>query len=455
MRIFRGGRQVRLIGRSAGFAALAAATCALSACGTAQVSHDASSAPLTVSISLHDQRTTAGSRIRGFATLTNHTSRSIAVDACAKNGWLDVGLSSPSVPYQPVMVGVACLPTVRLAPGPSRFPITLSTSYQRCAARQVTGALPRFEPRCGLAGTPVLPAGKYVTSVVMRGLPASTSAPRPLTVTLMPPVGVAFSDELLAVAPLPPGATPATVAVPTLRSFGQALSFWQVDVHRLFLVPGTRASIAAFLLHHLPHGARENQGITIQTDPVSYDAEFVPLTMPAAGPNEGQATLLYAFAADGPGLQELRIDAETTSVPDRTPTEKTAATGPVVVTGYGGISLAGGSTQPTSVTLTGQRAAQLRAIFDHLSLGTQGFCMESDSPYEIVFADPGARISPMHAVGNFCGGDFVDVETGSGASATLADPHCLLISEVIRVLPPRTAVATRDALHECRSTYVG
>jgi hypothetical protein len=289
----------------------------------------------------------------------------------------------------------------------------------------------------------------------MTGLPAGTHAPLALAVTLLPPVGVAYSDEVFAAAPLVPGATPASVAVPTLRTWGQALGN-QVDVHRLYLVPGTRASIVAFLLHHLPAGARNNQGIMIQTDPVSYDAEFIPLTMPAAGPNEVQATLLYAFAGDGPGIQELRIDAETVSVPDRTPSEKASPTGSVVVTGYGATSLYQGASQPASVTLTGERAAQMRSIFDRLGLGgSPNACMEYEPLYKIQFVDPGSRSASMSAAGDFCGGDDVGVSTGPRTGTTLSDPHCLLLAEVVRVLPARSASATRDALHECRVTYVG
>ena len=289
----------------------------------------------------------------------------------------------------------------------------------------------------------------------MTGLPAGTHAPIALAVTLLPPVGVAYSDEVFAAAPLVPGARPASVAVPTLRTWGQALDN-QVDVHRLYLVAGTRASIVAFLLHHLPAGARNNQGIMIQTDPVAYDAEFIPLTMPAAGANEVRATLLYAFAGDGPGIQELRIDAETVSVPNRTPSEKASPTGSVVVTGFGATSLAQGASQPTSVTLTGERAAQMRSIFDRLGLGASpDACMEYEPLYRIQFVGPASRPASMSAAGDFCGGDDVGVSTGPGTGTTLSDPHCLLLAEVVRVLPARSASATRDALHECRVTYVG
>jgi hypothetical protein len=288
----------------------------------------------------------------------------------------------------------------------------------------------------------------------MTGLPTGTRTPKAISVTVLPPVGIAWSNEVFAATALPSGARPASVAVPTLRAPGQSLPD-QIDVHRLYLVPGTRASIAAYVLHHLPLGASNNQGIEIQTDPVSYDAEFIPLTMSIAGPNEDAATLLYAFAADGPGVQELRIDAETTSVPNRSASGKPAPTGRVVVTGYREASLAEGSSDPVSVTLTGEKAQQMRRIFDQLGLSNPPFCMEYVSPYKILFFDHGSKSPTLTATGSFCAGDNVAVATGRLSGNSLADPHCLLLAEVARVLPVRRAAATRGMLHECRLIYVG
>jgi len=438
--------------RSAWLVVATAAGLALAACGTTgTAATKGSSHRVTVSISLQRHRVTSGSSIRGVVTLMNHTSEAIRVEACARDGWLDVAISPPVIGPQTAPMVVGCRSIVRLSPGPNRFAIRLSTTYQRCTPRGA-GAATTGEPVCGPAGAPALPAGRYATRVVLLGLPAGTSEPRPTTVTLLPPVGVAYSDEVFAAAPLPPGARPTTVAVPTLRAPGQSLP-QQVDVHRLYVVPGTRASVAAFLLHHLPPGASANQGTLIQTDPDPYDAEFMGLTMPAAGPNEDQATLLYAFAADGTGSEELRIDAETVSVPSRAPSEKASPTGPVVVTGYGSTSLGQGSSSPAQVSLTGVRAAQLRWIFDRLGLGVSAQCMEYESLYKIRIFEGGTRT--LSASGDFCAGDTVEVATGPRSGTTLSDPHCLLLAEVVRVLPARAGSATRGALRECRAIYVG
>ena len=270
-----------------------------------------------------------------------------------------------------------------------------------------------------------------------------------------PPVGVAWADDVLAAAAVPPGARVTADPVPTLRAPGQSLSGHQVDVHRLYLVPGTRATVAAYLLRHLPRGASANQGDEIQTDPVPYDAEFIPVTMPAAGPNEDAATLLYAFAADGPGLQEPRIDAETVSVPDRTAASKAAPTGRVVVTGYGESSLSGGTSDPVSVTISGAPAAAIRSAFDRLGLSQPPACMEYLASFELQFFDAGARSPALSATGSFSRA-IRSPFPGVAEQRRPCPIHTVRSSAaVVRSLPAGTGSATRGVLRSCRMIYVG
>lgn len=439
--------------RSIVLAIVALAAFGLSACGPGTAGEVRP--PVVVTLALQHDRVAAGSAISGVATFTNTTARSITVETCAANGWVDVGLSSPAIHYQAIDGGVACRPSVHLAPGPNRFKVTVSTTYQACTTHNNPVSNEEGEPPCGPVGMPALPVGHYATSVVMTGLPSGTSGPKPIAVTLLPPVGAAWSSEVFAAAAVPPGARATSEAVPTLRAPGQSLSDRQIDVHRLYLVPGTRASVATYIQLHLPPGGSANQGDTIQTDPVSYDAEFIPVTMPASGPNEDAATLLYAFAGDGPGVQELRIDAETVSVPDRPAPSEAAPSGRVVVMGYGESSLSGGTSHPISVTLTGERARQMRSAFDRLGLAQPPDCMEYLASFKIQFFTKGSSSPALTASGDFCAGDQVAVETGARTGVSLSDPHCLLLGEVVSSLPARAGSATRGVLRECRMLYVG
>jgi hypothetical protein len=124
-----------------------------------------------IALSLDTTRVVAGQDLHGEATVTNTTSAPIMVQACPSD-WLQIGLVNPQVPYQPLNSDVLCEPSIRLAPGPNRFPITIQTIYQQCSGSG-----------CGPDGPPALPAGTYQTKVDTNGLPSVTPA-MPVTVTV-------------------------------------------------------------------------------------------------------------------------------------------------------------------------------------------------------------------------------------------------------------------------------
>jgi hypothetical protein len=138
-----------------------------------------------IRISLDQTRAIAGHPIRGQAVLTNTTAKPILVRACARDGWLFVGLTNATIPFDPAIAAAGCAPSVRLAPGTNRFPITVQTTYQECLAPGGQSLTPM--PACTLHGPPPLPAGAYTTAVVTVGLPAGTPTAPPIHVTLLPP----------------------------------------------------------------------------------------------------------------------------------------------------------------------------------------------------------------------------------------------------------------------------
>lgn len=145
------------------------------------------SAPVTVRLVLDRTRVVAGTPIHGEALLTNTTSQSITVKTCAADGWLLVGLTNGQVEFNPATRVPACSSTLRLSPGVSRFPITVSTSYQACTQSK-TQAIATL-PACTPTGSPPLPSGAYVTRIIVVGLPASTQLPPAISVRLLPPGG--------------------------------------------------------------------------------------------------------------------------------------------------------------------------------------------------------------------------------------------------------------------------
>jgi hypothetical protein len=163
--------------------ALVALVLLLAVSGTAKASRP-SSAPIKVHVALNGDRVVAGQTIKGEVLLTNTTTRTIVVDACADNGWLQVGLKGKGYVYEATSLLILCPPTIHLHPGINRFPVNVLTSYQSCSQPQ--GNSPTSAPRCTPSnGLPPLPIGKYSTEVLIFGMPHLTRPPNQVTVTLL------------------------------------------------------------------------------------------------------------------------------------------------------------------------------------------------------------------------------------------------------------------------------
>jgi hypothetical protein len=142
----------------------------------------ASDSSLGLRITLTHTRGPAGTPINGTAIFSNRTSAPISVDACAADGWLDVGLSNRAIAYNPANPVIACAPTVWLPVGVTRTPFQIMTTYQGCSQ---SGPGSAQYPPCNPGNQlPPLPAGKYHTAVITSGLAAGTPTPNVVTVTL-------------------------------------------------------------------------------------------------------------------------------------------------------------------------------------------------------------------------------------------------------------------------------
>jgi hypothetical protein len=141
----------------------------------------------TIRVSLDQMRVAAGQPIYGQAVVTNTTARPIPVQTCSTGtGWVLVGLTNGTIPYDPFFADDACAPS-QLAPGPHRYRVAVATFYQWCLGPG--GESPLIPvPKClPDGGPPPLPAGTYITKVVAEGLPPGTAEAPPVTVTLLPP----------------------------------------------------------------------------------------------------------------------------------------------------------------------------------------------------------------------------------------------------------------------------
>jgi hypothetical protein len=151
---------------------LSVAFLVVSVCSVASGASALVKSPVSIQVHLDATTVRAGHTIHGTATLSNASSKTILVEACAYNGWLFVGLTNKNVPYDPAVSTVACNATVGLKPGANRFAISVSTDYDVCSGNGGT-------PRCGR-----LPSGTYHVAVTTLGLPKGTSFGSHIRVTL-------------------------------------------------------------------------------------------------------------------------------------------------------------------------------------------------------------------------------------------------------------------------------
>jgi hypothetical protein len=156
--------------------AVALATCLLSISTGAAGASAVAKSPLSLRFTLSTTTDKAGRPIKGIVTITNSSSKTLLVETCAINGWLWVGLANKTTPFEPASTSVACFPSVKIKPGPNRFPVTVMTEYQMCEKHGT--------PRCPNHGMPSLPKGTYRTDVVAVGLPKGTPVLTHLRVTL-------------------------------------------------------------------------------------------------------------------------------------------------------------------------------------------------------------------------------------------------------------------------------
>jgi hypothetical protein len=124
-----------------------------------------------VDMVLSHHKVVAGTPINGTVTLTDTTSHPITVHACPSETFVWVGLKGNGYSFHRpdvVMCGLKGPRTVQLHPGANRIGVTVLTTYQMC----VTGgpSPSKSIPVCR-GNAPPLPAGRYVTSVFMVGVP--------------------------------------------------------------------------------------------------------------------------------------------------------------------------------------------------------------------------------------------------------------------------------------------
>ena len=281
-------------------------------------------------------------------------------------------------------------------------------------------------------------------------VPAATSTAPDYTPTA---AGEQFAAQVLASAPLPPGAQawtappPAVLATP-MQSIGVS---GLIDIHELYLVdepagPALSDPLNGYVRAHLPAGSKEMGGGSMSGP--SGDATGFFLSLPTSGPSQSLAMLLYATTATTGGQYVLRVDAQVVWVPDRSSSDAIPPPAGAQLTGFATLSAANPSSGPVSLQLGEADSARLAAAVNALPLAPGTFCMEDSLLFTIAFQPPPFSSSPSYSVSEDLCGSTVDVSVGATHLPALSDTGCSLRRLVAGLLPARAA-GTRSAAADC------
>lgn len=140
-------------------------------------------------IRLELSRTTApanGTPIPATLAVINHTGHPVPVPGRSSltatsgpDGWIQIGLTSPDIPYEPLFEANRREPAAELPVGTSTYETVVSTSWYAC------GGGPPFPDCTGGSGMPPLPAGTYTTKLVTILANGTWQPSSPIAVTLI------------------------------------------------------------------------------------------------------------------------------------------------------------------------------------------------------------------------------------------------------------------------------
>ena len=140
--------------------------------------------PFAARIVLSRTEIAAGLTIHGVVLITNSSTTSVVIKECGPRGWITVGIGSQQVPFVHVVGTGACFGTFNLRPGVSRFPISVTTTYQVCSQSNPSPGTPKCTGSNFHVGMPELPRGNYRTVLSIPGLPKDSSLPATMAVVL-------------------------------------------------------------------------------------------------------------------------------------------------------------------------------------------------------------------------------------------------------------------------------
>ncbi len=284
--------------------------------------------------------------------------------------------------------------------------------------------------------TAALTTSLVLTLSLLATLPAGSAT---VTGTV---AGRAYAESLFSKVPLPPAVTRLGAPLKPLHEITGNPGFTNlIDVTRYYRAASS-IDIASFAQSHFPESEWEGSGSTIDGGyQVSGSVSALSL---CTNRHASYCGVTYSERALSQG-EELRVDVAVVWTPIHVVLLPTS--GVVTVTGYGKLSLANSSSDPSHVVLSASQATKLRSAIAVLRTSPGGLCMEDSTLYTISVASGANAKQIWSATADECPGNLT-VRYG-GRQVSLDARSCSLERLVGSFFPGGTAGGTTADLKVC------
>jgi hypothetical protein len=254
--------------------------------------------------------------------------------------------------------------------------------------------------------------------------------------------GRVYAESLFSKIPLPPGVTRLGAPLKPLHEITGNPGFANlIDVTRYYRAASS-FDIASFAQSHFPKDEWEGSGSTVDGGyQVSGSVSALSL---CTNRHASYCGVTYSERALSPG-EEIRVDVAVVWTPIHVVLLPTS--GVATLTGYGKLSLANSSSDPSHVELSASQVTKLRGAIAVLRTSPGGLCMEDSTLYTISVASSANAKPFWSATADECPGRLIIKYAGRQVS--LNARSCSLEKLVGSFFPSGTAEATTADLKVC------
>jgi hypothetical protein len=254
--------------------------------------------------------------------------------------------------------------------------------------------------------------------------------------------GRAYAESLFSKVPLPPGVTRLNAPLEPLHEITGNPGFTNlIDITRYYRAASS-IDIASFAQSHFPKGEWEGSGSTVDGGyQVSGSVSALSL---CTNRHASYCGVTYSERALSDG-EELRVDVAVVWTPIHVVLLPTS--GVVTLTGYGKLSLANASSDPSHVELNASQVTRLRSAIATLRTSPGGLCMEDSTLYTITVTSNASAKPFWFATADECPGRLT--VRYSGRQVSFNARSCSLEKLVGSFFPSGTAEATTADLKVC------